>query len=321
MAAIRHRPFLTLYSGGLFVAAWGAIWWLEPYAAGTPLPPHSLTTDLARLSVVGLVTLALFIAVTRARRALIASMIEAGRRANLSRYLSPQLVDELALAGEAARSFGSLKAAILFADLRGFTTLAERMPPGEVAEFLNEYRRRVAEPIHRHHGIIDKFIGDGVMAIFGVPQPGPEDARHAVLGGLALLSAISGWSAERIARGQSPVEIGVGIHYGDVMAGALGDEHRLEYTAIGDTVNVAARVEQLTSDLESPLLVSAEVLTAAPCLERELRFEPLPARFLRGRSRPIQLYKPTPATGLAASIRRGERNSLRPADAVKGTNV
>ena len=263
-----------------------------------------MTTDLARLLVVGLVTFALFVAVIRARRALIASIAEGRLRASLSRYVSPQLLSELASTGGAARSFESLKAAILFADLRGFTTLAERMPTAMVAEFLNEYRRRIAEPMSRHHGMIDKFIGDGVMVVFGVPQPDPDDARNAVHGGLALLSAIDSWSAERVARGQPPVEIGVGIHFGDVIAGAVGDEHRLEYTVIGDAVNVAARVEELAATLGARLLVSAEVLAAAPGLERELRLEALPARALRGRAGPIQLYQIGAAVNLAAS--RGE---------------
>ena len=87
------------------------------------------------------------------------------------------------------------------------------------------------------------------------------------------------------------MQIGVGIHYGDVIAGPLGDEHRLEYTAIGDTVNTAARIERLTADLGTPLLISADVLAAAPGVERDLRLAALPARFLRGRRQPIQLYR------------------------------
>ena len=303
-AAVRHRPFLVLYTGSLFVLIWVGAWLVAPYVGGGPWRPHTLTTDLARLSVVGLVTFALFVAVIRARRALVASIAEGRLRASLSRYVSPQLLSELASTGEAARSFESLKAAILFADLRGFTTFAERMPTAMVAEFLNEYRRRIAEPMSRHHGMIDKFIGDGVMVVFGVPRPAPDDARNAVRGGLALLSAIDSWSAERVARGQPPVEIGVGIHFGDVIAGAVGDEHRLEYTVIGDAVNVAARVEELAATLGARLLVSAEVLAAAPGLERELRLEALPARALRGRAGPIQLYQIGAAVNLAAS--RGE---------------
>jgi len=290
-AAVRHRPLLILYTGGLFVLLWIAIFLLGPVAGFESWNTEMLTTAVGRLATVGLVTYALFIAVKRAQRTLTASITEARLRANLSRYFSPQLVDEIANTGSAARSFRPQKAAILFADLRGFTSLAETMPAGKVADFLNEYRRRITEPIVEHHGAIDKFIGDGVMAIFGVPEPRADDARNAVLSGLAVVSAIEKWSAERIAKGLPPLGIGVGIHYGDVIAGTLGDEHRLEYTAIGDTVNTAARIERLTADIGVPLLVSADVLASAPGVEKDLRSTVLSVQFLRGRSQPISLYR------------------------------
>jgi adenylate cyclase len=201
----------------------------------------------------------------------------------------------------------------LFADLRGFTSLSEGMRTDEVADFLNEYRRRVTGPIVQHSGTIDKFIGDGVMAIFGVPEPHSDDARNAVQGGLAVVSAIRTWSAERRAAGLPPLEIGVGIHYGDVIAGVLGDEHRLEYTAIGDTVNVAARIERLTADLGTPLIISADILAARPGLERDLLLAPLPTHFRRGRRQPIKLYQ----AGLnERSVSNVENNEEKKASAV-----
>ena len=289
-AAVRHRPYLVLYSGGLFVAGWAGIWIWVP-AADARLA-QALATDLARLAVVGLVAFALFIAVSRARSTLVKSITEARLRANLSRYFSPQVVDRLAHAGHAARAFRSQKAAILFADLRGFTALTEKMPAEEVAAFLNEYRRRITEPIISHRGVIDKFIGDGVMAVFGVPQPGPDDARDAMLAGVGALSAIAEWSRERTAQGLPPVRIGVGIHHGDVIAGALGDENRLEYTVIGDPVNTATRIEAEAASLGASLLISAEVVDAAPGMDGELHLVALSPRFLRGRSRPVRLYQP-----------------------------
>ncbi len=290
-AAVRHRPFLILYTGGLFIAGWIGIWLWAAYVDGSSRIPGTLTANLARLAVVGLTAYTLFVAVKRARRALTTAVTETHLRNNLSRYFSPRLVDEIAQSGDAARSFRPQKVAILFVDLRGFTAMAERMPADQVAEFLNEYRRRIAEPISRHHGTIDKFIGDGVMTIFGVPEPSADDARNAILAGMELVSVIESWRRERLAEGLPPVEIGIGIHYGDVIAGALGDEHRLEYTVVGDAVNTAARIERLTADLGTPLLVSADVVAAAPGLEQDL---PLAAPFthvLRGRSQPIHLYR------------------------------
>lgn len=290
-AAVRHRPLLILYTGGLFVILWAAI-----LLAATPMNGLSslmaLTATVGRMAIVGLVSLALFVAVTRARRTLTRSLIEAHLRANLARYFSPRVVDEIANASESTRTFRPQNAAILFADLRGFTSLAETMTADKVAEFLNDYRRRISGPIAEHHGTIDKFIGDGVMAIFGVPEPCADDARNAVLGGLAVVTAVEKWSDERRAAGLSPLKIGIGIHYGDVIAGPLGDNYRLEYTAIGDTVNAAARIERLTADLGESLLVSSDVLASASNLRRELAWVPIATRVLRGRRQPIQIYRP-----------------------------
>jgi adenylate cyclase len=290
-AAVRHRPLLILYTGGLFVVLWIATALMTPLVGIGSWASATFTDALGRLAIVGLVTFALFVAVTRARRTLTTSLIEARLRANLSRYFSPKLVDEIANSGGVARSFRPQSAAILFADLRGFTSLAESMPADRVANFLNDYRRRISGPIVENHGTIDKFIGDGLMAIFGVPEPRADDARNAVLGGLAVVSAIEKWSAERLAEGLPALRIGVGIHYGDVIAGPLGDEHRLEYTAIGDTVNTAARIERLAADLGESLLISADALASASDL-RDLAWVPLATHFLRGRSQPVQIYRP-----------------------------
>lgn len=291
-AAVRHRPLLILYIGGLFMVLWTTILFVTPLVGTGSWTSATFAAALGRLAIVGLVSFALFVAVTRARRTLTRSLVEARLRGNLSRYFSPQLVDEIANAGSAAQSFRPQNAAILFADLRGFTSLAETMPADKVADFLNDYRRRISEPIMNHHGTIDKFIGDGVMAIFGVPQPRADDARNAILGGLAVVSAIEKWSAERFAQGLPPLQIGVGIHYGDVIAGPLGDERRLEYTAIGDTVNTAARIERLTAELGESMLISADVLASAPDLKRDLAWVSLATHSLRGRSQPIQVYRP-----------------------------
>lgn len=220
----------------------------------------------------------------RSRRTLTSSISESHLRTNLSRYFSPQLVEEIAATKDTTQSFRLQKAAILFADLRGFTSLAERMPPHQLAGFLNDYRRRITEPIARHGGVIDKFIGDGVMAIFGVPEPGSDDARQAVMAGVELISAIGEWRAKRLAEGLPPVEIGIGIHYGDVLAGILGGEERLEYTCVGDAVNAAARIERVAADVGAALVVSADVLSSAAGLEETVRFDSLSMHVLRGRS-------------------------------------
>ena len=302
-AAVRHRPLLILYTGGLFIATWAAIWLWDWRVGGGAWLPGTWTADLAWLAVVGLASYALFVAVTRARRTAVTALAEGHLRENLSRYFSPQVVDEIAQSGGAIRSFREQKAAILFIDLRGFTSLAEQLPADKVAAFLNDYRRRIGEPIARYHGIIDKFIGDGAMAIFGVPEPRGDEARNAALAGVALISVIDGWRSERLAGGLPPVEVGIGIHYGDVIAGALGDENRLEYTVVGDAVNTAARIERLAADLGTPLLVSADILAAAPGLQQDLQLAEPVTHLLRGRSQPIRLYQLGVASTMAGARR------------------
>lgn len=289
-AAVRHRPFLVLYTGGLFVAAWAALW--ATTEAGGPLPAipsGSLADEVVRLSIVALTATILFVAVERTRRALADSIMEARLRTNLARFFSPGMADELARSEQVATSFKPQKAAVMFVDIRGFTSMAEGMGARELAQFLNDYRRRMAFPISQHRGIIDKFIGDGIMAVFGVPQPGDQDARNAVQCALDILAASDSWNRERAQAGLSPIQLGVGIHYGDVTAGALGDEQRLEFTVIGDTVNAANRIEELAGEIGARLLVSADALEAAGWPADGAAWEPLPEQTLRGRRRPIRL--------------------------------
>ena len=133
----------------------------------------------------------------------------------------------LAAQGSAALRQGRQQpAAVLFADIRGFTARAEALPPPELARFMSAFRRRATRAIELHSGIIDKFIGDAVMAIFGVPDPGPSDAANAVRAALALLNEIDDWNREAAAEGLPSVCLGVGVHHGLVFAGALGDEAR-----------------------------------------------------------------------------------------------
>lgn len=290
-AAVRHRPFLVLYTGALFVGGWTVLWVMAGRLemAAMPAQAESFAGEAARLAVIVLTTLILFVAVGRTRRALTDSIREARLRTNLARFFSPGIAEELARSEQVATSFKPQKAAVMFVDIRGFTEMAEGMGAGELAAFLNEYRRKVSVPVAEHGGIIDKFIGDGIMAVFGVPHPGDRDARNAVECALAILNAADAWNDERKAAGLAAIRIGVGAHYGDVTAGALGDEQRLEFTVIGDTVNTANRIEELTGDLKVRLVVSADALEAAGWLRDVTAWESLPEQTLRGRRKPIRL--------------------------------
>lgn len=294
IAAVRQRPFLVLYTGALFLIGWLALWALaiatNPSAV-VAAGPSDLPGEVARLSVIALTSIVLFVVVGRTRQALTASINEARLRSNLARYFCPTVAEELARSGPEARSLRLLKAAVMFVDMRGFTSLAESMTTNEVAVFLNEYRRRVCVSVSAHGGSVDKFIGDGVMAVFGTPKPSEQDARNAVTCGVELLQMIDQWNHERAAVRLSPVQIGIGVRYGEVTAGALGDEHRLEFTVVGDTVNAAKRIEELAGEIDARLLVSVAALEAAGWSGHAAAWEPLRSRILRGRRQSISLFR------------------------------
>ncbi|MEQ1918243.1 MAG: adenylate/guanylate cyclase domain-containing protein, partial [Elusimicrobiota bacterium] len=182
----------------------------------------------------------------------------------------------------------SIEATILFSDIRDFTAMSERMPPQELVAFLNEYFSYVTAPISAHNGMINKFIGDAVMAVFA-PQFGSknhvDDAVRAALGMREKL-------AELNARGGPEIRFGVGLHTGTLVAGNIGTEKRLEYTVIGDTVNVASRIESQNKDLGSVILISEAVHEGlSPALRTTMRSERCDDVKVKGRAQSLVLYK------------------------------
>lgn len=174
------------------------------------------------------------------------------------KYLDVSVAESI-LKSEAETNLGGRDAevAVLFTDLRDFTPYSERCVPQELLTILNEYFTMVVGHVHRHNGILDKFIGDSAMAVFGLDRcPNPcESALQTALGIREGLGTLNG-SLE--GRGLTPLRNGIGIHYGTVVAGNIGSEERLEYTVIGDAVNIASRLESATKDLASPIAISAE---------------------------------------------------------------
>lgn len=292
-ATIRYRPELILYGTILFVGGWAAI--CAGTDAGIQLhrPGRGPATEIAFLIILGLTALALFLTASRARRLLVEAIAEARLRASLLRFVAPVLAEELT--GTEQRLAPRLqRAAILFVDIRGFTSMAEAMSPKEVVAFLNDYRRRVSAAILQHHGTVDKFIGDGVMAVFGIPAPTQWDAANAVRCGLAIIGAIERWNDDRRQRGLPAIRVGAGAHYGDVIVGAIGDNTRLEYTVIGDAVNVAQRLERICAATGETLVVSLDLLNAARCAEPIGKWSELPISSIRGRTQSVRGFVPAP---------------------------
>jgi adenylate cyclase len=194
----------------------------------------------------------------------------------------------LGQAGGADLGGKEVEVAILFTDLRNFTPLSERCTPHQVVEILNQYFSLVVGEIHRHNGEVDKFIGDAAMAIFGLGGGG-EPCPQAFAAALGIRRALGVLNADLETRRLPVVDNGIGLHWGQVIAGNIGSPERLEYTVIGDAVNVAARLEQLTRTLPSPVALSQEVYIK---LGEEARagLRHLGEHALKGKAEPLPVY-------------------------------
>src|SRR5262249_46253464 len=150
--------------------------------------------------------------------------------------------------------------AVLFADVRGFTRMSEALGPEGTMLFLQGFHERVTRIVFEWGGTLEKYIGDAVMATFGTPSGGPDAAGRALRCALALAAETTRWSAERVGLGELPVEVGIGVHYGWAVVGSIGDGQRLDYLVIGDTVNVASRLERLTREIDAQIVVTDELI-------------------------------------------------------------
>lgn len=296
MAAVRYRLFLVLYVGILFALGWLLVWLAATSAGGAADQGAAmledgipLASEIARFAVIVGTIFALAVMTWRTRRSVQTAIAEARLSATLARYFAGNVIGEVTRMAESGARLRDQNAAVLFADIRGFTGLAENMPAADVAQLLNEYRSRVAAPIARHGGTIDKFVGDGVMVVFGVPTPTPNDASNALQCALAIRKTVAAWNEERRRAGRARIEVGVGLHFGPVVAGVLGDRDRLEFTVIGDTVNVADRIQKHGPERGLSVVVSEEVLEAAR-QPADHEWELIGDIVVRGRNQTVTMY-------------------------------
>ena len=212
---------------------------------------------------------------------------EQRRRERLGRYFSPQVAAAVEARGDALASGERREITVLFSDLRDFTALAESLDSAAVVDLLNELHGRMVTVLFAHGGTLDKYLGDGLMAYFGAPAPQPDHADRALACARDMQTALATANVERAARGALAIRMGIGLHSGFATVGDVGSPHRREYTAIGDTVNVAARIERLAKEHAASIVLSE---TTRQRLSAPAALRPLGHVALRGRTDPVACW-------------------------------
>ncbi|MCK9391578.1 MAG: GAF domain-containing protein [Syntrophales bacterium] len=177
-------------------------------------------------------------------------------KSTMSRYMDPGLADQLLEGGDDILGGKSTLATILFSDIRQFTTLTEELGAQGTVSLLNEYFTIMVECIQREGGMLDKFIGDAIMAAFGIPIAHDDDEDRAMRAAIAMINALNNWNRERVAQGKKPVKMGLGLNTGIIVSGNIGSPKRMDYTLIGDGVNLASRLESLCKKYHASILIS-----------------------------------------------------------------
>ncbi|MBI1777538.1 MAG: adenylate/guanylate cyclase domain-containing protein [Proteobacteria bacterium] len=276
LRALRFEVGFVVLAGAVAVSGWMV---LLAYAAMDPVgmkvthsfieymtSSHVLVgAEIEKMAAMVTVTAILALVVVRARRLLVRSVAEQTAAAELSRFFDPEVAAKIKGAAEMIRpGEGELRqAATLFIDLRGFTPLARTLEPDQLIALLGEYQTRLVPVIQRHGGSVDKFLGDGIMASFGAAVPSATHAADALRAIDALIAAADEWAADRRSRGLTAPSVGMAVAVGEVLFGAIGDATRLEYTVIGDPVNLAAKLEKHTKVEKVRALTTADALDLA----------------------------------------------------------
>ncbi|MEM8811096.1 MAG: adenylate/guanylate cyclase domain-containing protein [Pseudomonadota bacterium] len=316
-STLSFSPVTVLVTGGMIAAIW-SVGYLNLYFlsdtvtfANAPdrfptetfdsflriyLHPNfvSLTGYSTQVVITLIVTLVLATAIWRARRFMTRQIESELERESLSRFFSPDVVRKIS-GGQTLHTGGHAhNVAILFVDIVGFTGLSEKMGPNRTIDFLRAFHDRMASRVFAHNGTLDKYLGDGLMATFGTFESRQDDARRALQCALDMVDDIDVWNRERERSGHQPVRIAVGVHYGPVIAGDVGTGRRMEFTVVGDSVNVASRLERLSRDHETPVALSGDLVKAASVDDEQAAFgwrlEPRGNVTVRGRQQPLDLW-------------------------------
>jgi adenylate cyclase len=261
-------------------------WYSAQSMLGPAVSPSSLVIDLLA---VGTATTGAAVATSFARRTVREAVTLQRTTDQLSRYFSPDVASGIRDGGEAFLRPGGREqeVVVLFSDLAGFTRACSGLPASDALAMLSEYQERMVVEIFRAGGTLDKFIGDGIMATFGTPMPVADAADRAVRAARGMVAALADLNSERVKRGQQPLTQRIGIHAGPAIVGNVGTHQRLEFTVIGDTVNVASRIENACKRMGKAAMLSAAVVER---LTMAVAMEPVGLVTLDGQPRPVELY-------------------------------
>ena len=202
------------------------------------------------------------------------------------RFVPADVVERLTQPGDALAP-ERRQVTMLFADLRGFTALCDRLDPAVTVGILNDYFRHMTVAIGQHHGHVTEFVGDGLLALFGALEANPWQARDAVLAALDMRAALARYNASLRERGLPELRFGIGIHGGEVVAGVIGTAGLSKFSVTGDPINVASRVEGLTGKYEVDLLITEDIRRA---LDDQFRLRPMPPALVKGKAEPVLTY-------------------------------
>ena len=209
-------------------------------------------------------------------------------KSTMSRYMDPGLADQILEGGEEVLGGKSTMATVLFSDIRGFTTLTEELGPQATVSLLNEYFTIMVDCIQKEGGMLDKFIGDAIMAAFGVPIPHEDDEDRAVRAAIGMIRALHVWNRQRAIEGKKPVGMGIGLNTDTIVSGNIGSPKRMDYTLIGDGVNLASRLESLCKQYHASILISENTVRR---LKGTYRIREVDRVQVKGKTQSVEVYE------------------------------
>jgi adenylate cyclase len=286
LSTLRLDFWLSLWTGTVAaVQQFGLALWLLPLDRSGDLPQEALIYHCSRsvmLMLAGIAAAIVARTVLQQFEKSVAATAARDKVTNLfGQHVSPVVVDQLL--GTNVQSERRV-VCVLFLDIRGFTAMTRTRSAADTVTLLNDFFAEMIEIVDRHHGFINKFLGDGFLALFGAALHDPAAAANALGAGRAMLRAVDAWNA---AHPRRALKVGIGVHIGEAITGSIGSPRRKEYTAIGDTVNLAARLEQLTKETGARLLLSDSVRSAAEAKDAV----DLGALPIRGYEEPVRVWR------------------------------